>query len=76
MKPYTIVLKLIAYLSLIATAVAPVLFLMGKLELEGTKWIMLLSMITWFISASLLSVENRDKPVAQTNPASDESAVI
>ena len=74
MKSYTIVLKVIAYLSLIATAVPSILFLMGKLDLEGTKWIMLLSMITWFISASLLSFEKSDEPVAQTNPASDESA--
>jgi len=43
-----LVLQLISLVALVATIVPPILFLIGRMELEPTKWTMLGATLLWF----------------------------
>jgi len=47
------ILQIISLLALIALTLPSILFLVGRLELNMVKWIMLLATIVWFVTASL-----------------------
>jgi hypothetical protein len=47
------ILQIISLLALIALILPSVLFLVGRLELDMVKWLMLLATIAWFVTASL-----------------------
>jgi hypothetical protein len=44
--------KLVSLGALIAVTLPSILFLVGRMELDRVKWIMLLATIVWFASAS------------------------
>ena len=44
-------LKGISYAALLATVLPSVLVFAGTIELETHKWIMIIGMVVWFISA-------------------------
>lgn len=46
------VLKSVALLSLAALVLPPILFLAALLELDTTKWLMLVATIVWFAAAA------------------------
>jgi hypothetical protein len=48
-----LVLQIVSWVALAATAAAPVVFLAGSLSLPNTKWVMLLATIVWFATAPL-----------------------
>ena len=48
-----LVAKLISWISLIAVIAPSILFLAGRMELDQVKWIMLISTVVWFVSASM-----------------------
>ena len=80
MKLFSIMLKVIAYLSLVATIGPPFAFLTGRISLDETQWIMCFAMIAWFVSASFLAVLKKEDRAGKTDSPtagpSDESAVI
>jgi hypothetical protein len=43
-----LILQLISLAALVATIVPPILFLVGQLTLDSTKWIMLAATLVWF----------------------------
>ena len=45
--------KPVSWLSLVVLILPSFLFLMGKIELDRVKWIMVLATVVWFVSASL-----------------------
>lgn len=45
------ILKSISYIALLATVLPSVLVFAGTIELETHKWIMLIAMVVWFITA-------------------------
>jgi len=47
------ILQIISLLALIALILPSVMFLVGRLELDMVKWLMLLATIAWFVTASL-----------------------
>jgi hypothetical protein len=61
-----LVLQIVSLAALCATALAPVLFLTGKLSLPQTKLAMLLATIVWFATA----------PLWMDRPKVDEELVI
>ena len=46
-------LQLISWLALAGTVLPSVLFLADRLELDPTKWLMLLATIVWFVATPL-----------------------
>ena len=46
------ILQVISLLALIALTLPSVLFLVGRLELDMVKWLMLLATIVWFVAAT------------------------
>lgn len=48
-----LVTKLISWISLVALIVPVVLFLIGRMELDQVKLIMLISTVVWFVTASM-----------------------
>jgi branched-subunit amino acid transport protein len=47
-----LILQLISLAALIALILPSVLFLAGSIELEATKWTMLLATVVWFVTAT------------------------
>lgn len=47
-----LILKIVSMLSLIALILPAILFLAGRMELDGVKWFMLLATIVWFVTAT------------------------
>lgn len=45
------ILKIISYIALLATVLPSILVFTGTFELETHKWIMLIAMVVWFITA-------------------------
>ena len=45
------ILKIISYIALLATVLPSILVFTGTVELETHKWIMLIGMLVWFITA-------------------------
>lgn len=45
-------LEIVSYLALIMVVAAPVIFYMGRYDLDQTKFWMLIATIVWFASAS------------------------
>jgi hypothetical protein len=43
-----LILQLISLAALVATIVPPILFLVGQLTLDPTKWTMLAATLVWF----------------------------
>jgi hypothetical protein len=48
-----LVFQLVSWVALAATALAPVLFLVGQLSLPRSKLVMLLATIVWFATVPL-----------------------
>jgi hypothetical protein len=61
-----LILQVISWVALVATALAPVLFLTGHLSLPNNKLAMLLATIVWFATA----------PLWMGRPKVDEELVI
>ena len=50
-----IILQIISILALIFTVIPAIFYLTGSMELDQTKWILLISTLVWFICAPLWS---------------------
>jgi hypothetical protein len=55
------VFMILAYLSLAATVLAPVLFYGGRISLEANKLLLTIATIVWFVSATLWMREGSSK---------------
>jgi hypothetical protein len=45
--------RLVSLVALIATIVPPVLFFYGHMDLDATKWWMLVATVAWFIATPI-----------------------
>lgn len=48
-----LVAKLISWISLVALIAPAILFLMGRMELDQVKMVMLISTVVWFVTAAM-----------------------
>ena len=46
-----IILSSISYIALLGTVIPSILVFIGTIELETHKWIMLIGMVVWFVTA-------------------------
>lgn len=46
------ILQIVSLLALIALTLPSIIFLAGRIELSTVKWMMLLSSIVWFVTAT------------------------
>lgn len=48
-----IIIQIVSWLALVGTIVPSVLFLAGRIDLEQSKWVLLVATIAWFLTAPL-----------------------
>jgi hypothetical protein len=48
-----LVAKLISWISLVAVIAPAIFFMVGRMELDQVKLIMLISTVTWFVAAAI-----------------------
>jgi len=48
-----VILQIVSWASIVATIVPSLLFLMGRMTLDQSKWVLLVATVVWFATAPL-----------------------
>lgn len=64
-------LQLISWLAFVGTALPSALFLFDKIDLDRTKWLMLVATIVWFAVTPLWMGREHGKMAPKTSQAAD-----